>query len=103
VLENVFINGGTPRLFYYDQLGKLADIRFENGQVTWKPVFWGNREVLNPNDVILLRYKGDRIVRIDELRIPEIPFPLHSKPASLLQGPYSPARLTSFGRFLLQP
>jgi hypothetical protein len=103
VLENVFTKGGTPRLFYYDGFAKLADIRFENGQVTWKPVFWGGREVLNPNDVILLRYKGDTIVRIDELRIPEIPFPLHSKPASLLQTPNSPAKLTGFGRFLLGP
>jgi hypothetical protein len=103
VLENMFINGGTPRLFYYDGFGKLADIRFQKGQVTWKPVFWGGTEVLNPSDVILLRYKGDTMVRIDELQIPEIPFSLHTKPLSPPQTAHSPAKLTSFGRFLLRP
>lgn len=104
VLQNTFTTGGTPLLFYYDGLAKLADIRFENGQVTWKPIFWSDkREVLNLNDVIILRGNGDTMVRIDELRIPEIPFPLHTKPASLLQTPHSPATLTSFGRFLLRP
>ena len=104
VLENSFTTGGTPLLFYYDNFAKLADIRFENGQVTWKPIFWSDkREVLNLNDVIILRANGDRMARIDELRIPEIPFPLHTKPASLLQTPHSPAKLTSFGRFLLRP
>jgi hypothetical protein len=104
VLQNSFNTGGTPLLFYYDGLAKLADIRFENGQVTWKPIFWSDkREVLNLNDVIILRRNGDTMVRIDEVRIPEIPFPLHTKPASLLQTRHSPATLTSFGRFLLRP
>jgi hypothetical protein len=103
VLQDTFTEG-TPLLFYYDGLAKLADIRFENGQVTWKPIFWSDkREVLNLNEVIILRVNGDRMARIDELRIPEIPFPLHTKPASLLQTPHSPAKLTSFGRFLLRP
>jgi hypothetical protein len=102
-LEDMFTTGRIPILFYYDGLAKLADIRFENGQVTWKPVFWSDkREVLNLNDVIILRGNGDTMVRIDEVRLPEIPFPLHTKPVSLLQTPHSPPRLTGFGRFLLR-
>jgi hypothetical protein len=104
VLQNIFTTGGTPILWYYDGFAKAADIRFENGQVTWKPIFWSDkREVLNLNDIIILQASGDTMLRIGELRIPEMPFPLHTKPAPLLQTPHSSATLTSFGRFLLRP
>ena len=107
VLENVFTTTGTsdvPLLFYFDGLARFADIRFENGQVTWKPFFWGTeREVLDRADVIILRDDGTAITRINQLQIPGIPFPIQGKPIATPQEPLYPEKLTSFGRFLLEP
>ncbi|MFY9989184.1 MAG: hypothetical protein WAK31_30800, partial [Chthoniobacterales bacterium] len=67
VLADAFAVRGGPLLFYYDGLAKTADFRFENGQITWKPLFWDDRrETLNVDDVILLRDNGDEMTRIDE-------------------------------------
>jgi hypothetical protein len=106
VLENVFTTTDTsdvPLLFYFDGMARFADIRSENGQVTWKPFFWGTeREVLDRDHVIILRDDGTTITRINELQIPGIPFPIQGKPVATPQEPLYPAKLTSFGRFLLQ-
>ena len=102
VLEDSFGGGATPILFYYDGMAKAADIRFEDGQITWKPFFWGDkRETLNLDDVILLRDNGEQITRIDEFQIPGVPFPLHSKPSVSAAAQPLPSPLTDFGRFLL--
>lgn len=102
VLKNIFVGDGTPMLVYYDGLAKEADIRLENGQITWKPIFWGDqRETLNLDDVIILRDNGRNISRINEFQIPDIPFPLHTKPLLSAQAQASPTPLTDYGRFLL--
>jgi hypothetical protein len=102
VLQHAFDVDGAPFLFYYDGVGDLADFRFEDGKVTWKPFFWATeREVLNLDDIIILKDDGQKMSRINELNIPGIPSPLHSKPLSKAQEPLYPAKLTSFGRFLL--
>lgn len=107
VLEDAFALKPSPLLFYYDGLASAAEIRFENGQVTWNPFIWADqREDLNLDDVIILRANGDEMTRISEFQIPGIPFPLHSKPLPSTQPPSaepqpSPSPLTDFGRFLL--
>ncbi len=93
-----------PILFYYDGMSPAADIRFENGQVTWKPFFWGDeRETLNQDDVILLQGNGDEMTRVPEFQLPGIPVTLHSKELSAGQPHASPTPLSDFGRFLLRP
>jgi hypothetical protein len=102
VLKSVFPGGGTPILFYYNGTAKEADIRFENGQVTWMPLFWTDqRETLNLDDVIILRDDGNQMTRITEFQIPGVPFPLHTKPLLPAEAQASPTPLTDFGRFLL--
>ena len=57
-------------------MGAASDIRFENGQVTWKPHYWEyERETLELNDVIILKDDGNDLSRIDQLEIRELPFP----------------------------
>src|SRR5258708_15060649 len=74
VLEDAFATREHPLLFYYDGLARLAEIRTENGQVTWKPFFWGQqRETLDLDDVIILKDDGADITRINEFQIPGIP------------------------------
>jgi hypothetical protein len=102
VLEDAFATPEHPLLFYYDGLASLAEIRTENGQITWKPFFWGNqRETLNLDDVIILKDDGTDITRISEFQIPGTPFPLHTKPLASVQAQASLPPLTDFGRFLL--
>ncbi|MBV9876106.1 MAG: glycosyltransferase family 39 protein [Verrucomicrobia bacterium] len=102
VLGDAFSWGAAPLLFYYDGAGPVADIRFDDGQVTWKPKFWGDqRETLNLNNVIILRDDGSNISRIDEFQMREIPIPLHTKTLESTQPHASPTPLTGFGRFLL--
>jgi hypothetical protein len=106
VLEDAFALKQYPLLFYYDGMAKAAEIRFENGQITWKPFFWGKqRETLNLDNVIILKADGDELTRIGEFQIPGIPFPLHTKPLPSTEQPSgepqpSPSPLTDFGRFL---
>jgi hypothetical protein len=102
VLKSIFIGRGSPFLFYYEGLANSADIRFENGEVTWKPFFWvDKRETLNLDEVIILRENGEDMTRIKEFQIPGIPFPLHSKPLVSIQPEPYPSPLTNFGQFLL--
>ena len=85
-------------------MGAAADIRFENGQVTWKPHYWADkRETLDLNDVIILKDDGNDLSRIDQLEIRELPFPLKTKKLAESQPHPSPTPLTDFGRFLLKP
>jgi len=94
----------SPILFYYNALGAAADIRVDNGQVSWKPQYWGGkRETLNLNNVIVLQDDGNDLTRIDEFKIKEIPFPLETKRLAEPQPHPSPTPLTDFGRLLLQP
>jgi hypothetical protein len=103
VLHDAFVTTGFPLLLYYDGVGKAAEIRFENDQITWKPLFWGvQRETLNQDDVIILKDDGDEMSRISEFQIPGIPFPLHSKILPSPKAEASPMPLTDFGRFLLK-
>jgi hypothetical protein len=102
VLGDAFSWSDSPLLFYYDGAGPIADIRFDNGQVTWKPKFWGDRrETLDPNNVIILRDDGSNITRIAEFQMREIPVPLHSKTLESTPPYPSLTPLTNFGRFLL--
>jgi Dolichyl-phosphate-mannose-protein mannosyltransferase len=102
VLEDAFATPEHPLLFYYDGLASLAEIRTENGQITWKPFFWRNqREILNLDDVIILKDDGTDITRISEFQIPGTPFPLRTKPLASVQAQASLPPLTDFGRFLL--
>ncbi len=104
VLGEIFSWDPGPLFFYYSGMAAVADIRFENGQVTWKPIFWGDeRETLNLDDLIILQGNGEEITRINEFQIPEVPFPLHSKELVPSEAHPSPLPLTSFGRFLLGP
>jgi hypothetical protein len=102
VLGDAFSWDDAPLLFYYDGMGPAADIRFDDGQVTWKPKFWGDqRETLDLNNVIILRDDGSDITRIDEFQMRELPIPLHTKTLENTQPHPSPTPLTNFGRFLL--
>ena len=102
VLGDAFSWDDAPLLFYYDGAGPIADIRFDNGQVTWKPDWWGDQpETLDLNNVIILRDDGSNLTRIDEFQMREIPMPLRSKTLENTQPHPSPTPLTSFGRFLL--
>jgi len=102
VLGQIFTFSPSPIFFYYDGMARDADIRFENGQISWKPLFWGDeRETLNLNDVILLQDNGTDITRINTFQLPGVPFPLHSK--ELVQVHSSAASLSDFGRILLGP
>ena len=102
VLGEIFTFSPAPIFFYYDGMGPAADIRFENGQVTWKPFFWEDkRETLDLGDLIILQDNGEQISRIPEYRIAEIPFPLHSKELATDGAQPAPKRLSDFGRFLL--
>jgi hypothetical protein len=102
VLEDAFKSEEHPLLFYYDGVAKLADIRSENNQITWKPLFWGDeRETLNLDDVIIIKADGNEMTRISEFQIPGIPFALHSKTVPSPQAAASPLPLTDYGRFLL--
>jgi hypothetical protein len=104
VLGDAFSWGEGPILLYYDGMGAAADIRFENGQVTWKPHYWADkRETLDLNDVIILKDDGNDLSRIDQLEIRELPFPLKTKKLAESQPHPSPTPLTDFGRFLLKP
>jgi hypothetical protein len=102
VLPDAFSGDRSPLLFYYNGMGRAADIQYSNGQVTWKPFFWGDqRETLDLNDVIILQDDGKNLTRIDEFKIPEVPFPLRSKRLEEPEPHPSPSPLTDFGRFLL--
>jgi hypothetical protein len=104
VLRQLFTWSPGPVFCYYSGTAKAVDVRFENGQITWNPFFWGDkREVLNPDDLILLQDDGNVITRIDELPIPEVPSPLHSKQLVPSQAVVAPRQLSDFGRFLLKP
>jgi hypothetical protein len=104
VLRELFTWSPGPLFCYYSGTAKAVDVRFENGQITWNPFFWGDqREILNPDDLILLQDDGNAISRTDELRIPEIPFPLHSRPLAPREAGAAPPPLSDFGRFLLKP
>jgi hypothetical protein len=103
VLEDAFSWNEGPILFYYDGMGAASDIRFENGQVTWKPHFWKpERQTLDLNDVIILKDDGNDLSRIDQLEIRELPFPLQTKKLAESQPHPSPTPLTDLGRFLLK-
>ena len=94
----------SPLLFYYDGAGQAADIRYANGQVTWKPQWWGDkRETLDLNNVIILQDDGKTLTRIDQFTIPEVPFPLQTKKLVDAQPHPSPTPLTAFGHLLLKP
>ena len=104
VLRQLFTWSPGPVFCYYSGTAKAVDVRFENGQITWNPFFWGDqREVLNADDLILLRDDGNVITRIDELRIPEVTSPLHSKQLVPSDAVATPSPLSDFGRFLLKP
>jgi hypothetical protein len=104
VLEDAYSRDDSPLLFYYDGMGAAADIRVDNGQVSWKPHYWGNtRETLDLNNVIILQDDGKDLTRIDEFKLKEIPFPLETKKLDPAQSYPSPTPLTDFGRFLLRP
>ncbi len=104
VLEDAFPGDKRPIFFYYTEMGGLADIRFENGQVTWKPHFWGDEhETLDLNNVIILQDDGNDLTRIDEFKMREVPFPLQTKKLLEPQPHPDPTPLTDFGRFLLRP
>jgi hypothetical protein len=104
VLRDAFSGDQSPILVYYNGLGRATEIRYENGQVTWKPIFWGNeRETLDLNNLILLRDDGTDLTRIDEFKISEVPFPLESKKPAVPTAQASPTSLTDFGRFLFKP
>lgn len=104
VLGDAYSWRDSPILFYYDGMDAAADIRVDNGQVSWKPQYWGNkRETLDLNNVIVLQDNGNDLTRIDEFKIKEIPFPLETKRLVEPQPHPSPTPLTDFGRFLLQP
>lgn len=104
VLGDTFAWKNSPLLFYYDGAGQEAAIRFDNGQVTWKPQWWGDkRETLDLNDVILLQDDGNNLTRIDQFTIPEVPFPLQTKKLVEALPHPSPTPLTEFGHFLLKP
>jgi hypothetical protein len=103
VLANTFAWNPGPIFFYYDGIAPVADIRFENGQVSWKPFFWEDkRETLNQDDVILLKGNGNEITRVPEFQLPGIPVTLHSKELPPRQAHAPPPPLRDFGRFLLQ-
>ena len=104
VLTDIFSWQPGPLFIYYNGIAAAADIRYENGQVTWKPIFWGNqRETLELDDVIILKDDGEEMTRVSELEIPEVPFPLHSKGLIPGHAQPSPTPLSDFGRFLLRP
>jgi hypothetical protein len=104
VLGDAFSWQQSPILVYYNGLGPATEIRYENDQVTWKPIFWGaKRETLDLNNLILLSDNGKDLTRIDEFKIPEVPFPLESKKLVPATAQASPSPLTDFGRFLLRP
>jgi hypothetical protein len=104
VLGDTFAWKDSPLLFYYDGAGQAADIRFANGQVTWKPQWWGDkRETLDLSDIIILQDDGDNLTRIGEFTIPEVPFPLQTKKLADAPPHPSPAPLTEFGHLLLKP
>jgi hypothetical protein len=103
VLRQLFTWSPGPVFCYYSGTVKAVDVRFENGQITWNPFWWGDqREILNPDDLILLRGDGNEITRINDLQIPGLPFPIHSKQLAPNEAP-SPRPLSDFGRFLLKP
>jgi hypothetical protein len=104
VLGDAYSWGDSPILFYYDGMDAAADIRVDNGQVSWKPQYWGDkRETLDLNNVIVLQDDGNDLTRLDEFKIKEIPFPLETKRLAEPQPHPSPGSLTDFGRFLFQP
>jgi hypothetical protein len=104
VLGDAFSSDPSPILSYYNGMGPATEIRYENGQVTWKPLFWGDeRETLDLKNLILLSDNGTDLTRIDEFKIPEVPFPLESKKLAAPTAQASPRPLTDFGRFLLKP
>jgi hypothetical protein len=104
VLGDAFSWDQSPILLYYNGMGHVAEIRYENSQVTWKPIFWGGeRETLDLNNLIILKDDGSDLTRIDDFQIPEVPFPLHTKKLAEAQPHPSPTPLTDFGRFLLKP
>ena len=104
VLGDTFAWKDSPILFYYDGTRQAADIRLENGKVTWKPIWWGDkRETLDLNDVIILQDDGNNLARIDQFTIPEVPFPLQTKKLVDAQPHPSPTPLTEFGHLLLKP
>jgi hypothetical protein len=104
VLEDAYSWDDPPILFYYDGMGPAADIRFDHGQVSWKPLYWGNqRETLDLNNVIVLQDNGNDLTRVDEFKLKEIPFPLETKKLGEPPPQPSPTPLTDFGRFLIKP
>jgi hypothetical protein len=104
VLRQLFTWSPGPVFCYYSGTAKVVDLRFENGQITWNPFFWGDkRETMNPDDLILLHGDGNEITRINDLQIPELQFPLHSKQLTPSEALPSPSPLSDFGRFLLKP
>jgi hypothetical protein len=104
VLGDAFSWDPSPILLYYNGMGSAAEIRYENSQVTWKPIFWGDeRETLDLNNLIILKDDGSNLTRIDEFKIPEVPFPLESKKLAVPTAQASPTPLTDFGRFLFKP
>jgi Dolichyl-phosphate-mannose-protein mannosyltransferase len=88
----------SPILFYYDGMGPAANIRVDNGRVSWN-----EPETLDLNNIIILKDDGKDLTRIDEFKIKEIPFPLETKKLAEPQAHPSPTPLTDFGRFLLKP
>jgi hypothetical protein len=104
VLGDAFSWDQSPILIYYNGMGPVTEIRYANGQVTWKPIFWGDeRETLDLSNLILLKDDGTDLTRIDEFKIPEVPFPLESKKLAVPTAQASPTPLTDFGRFLFKP
>lgn len=104
VLRQLFTWSPGPVFCYYSGTAKGVDVRFENGQITWNPFFWGDqRETMNPDDLILLHDDGNEITRINDLQIPELQFPLRSKQLTPSEALPSPSPLSDFGRFLLKP
>jgi len=104
VLGEIFTWKPGPVFFYYDGMASAADIRFEDGQITWKPLFWGDdRETLDQDEVILLQDNGEEITRTMDFQMPGLPVTLHSKELAPAQPDHSPVQLSDFGRFLLRP